>query len=137
MRFTFSAILAGGALTAMAAAVQAQEAMIKVMDQKAEGSTIVVESVTAPADGFLVVHAVQDGKPVTPGSHGYAAVKAGENKDVRIELDAAPMAGAEYVVMLHEDTGEKGKYEFAEGMTDVDKPVTQDGKPVMMTFKAG
>lgn len=139
MRFTISAMSAAGAVAAAitVSGAWAQDAMIEVMDQKAEGTTIVVASITAPADGFVVVHASQDGKPVVPGSHGHAAVKAGENKDVKIELDAAPTAGAEYIVMLHEDTGEKGKFEFGEGMTDVDKPITKDGKPVMMTFKAG
>ena len=38
---------------------------------------VVVKSVTAAADGWVVIHAIKDGKPVVPASIGHTYVKAG------------------------------------------------------------
>ena len=40
--------------------------------------------------------------------------------------------------MLHEDSGEKGVYEFGEGMTEVDPPALKgDGTPYAVPVKPG
>ncbi len=129
---TIAAAIAASVLTS---AAYAQEAMIDVSGTMAGGQTITVPSVMTSADGFLVVHAMQDGKM---GGHiGHAMVKVGENTNVEINLDTPVMAGQTYTLMLHQDTGEMGKYEFGmEGMTDVDMPVMQGDQPVTATFMA-
>ena len=112
-----------------------EQAMVSADDQKAEGNTVLVSQVMMPEDGFVVIHSVQDGKPMAPQSIGHTAVKAGENNDVRVELDYAPQAGEDFVVMLHKDTGQMGTYEFGPGSTEVDQPVMSDGKAVVDPFK--
>jgi hypothetical protein len=112
-----------------------EQAMVAADDHKAEGNTVVVGQVTMPEDGFVVIHSVQDGKPMAPQSIGHTAVKAGKNSDVRVELEYAPKAGEDFVAMLHRDTGQMGTYEFGPGSTDVDVPVMRDGKPVVDPFK--
>ena len=125
-----AAAVAAGALTG---AAYAQDAMIDVSGAMAGGRTITVPSVMATADGYLVVHPMQDGKVGAP--IGHAMVKAGENKNVKVTLDSPMTAGQTYTLMLHQDTGAMGKYEF--GMVEkTDMPVMMGDKPVMATFKA-
>lgn len=123
------------ALAAVPASAQPSAPMIKADDQTAMGRTVTIGSVMIPSDGFVVVHTVKDGKVLAPQSIGHTMVRAGSTKDVKVELEYAPRAGEDYVAMLHEDTGQKGKYEFGPGMTDVDLPVMKDSKPVVDGFK--
>ena len=111
-----------------------EQAMVAAEDQKAEGNTVVVGQVMMPEDGFVVIHSVKDGKPMAPQSIGHTAVKAGENTNVRVELEYTPQPSENFIAMLHRDTGQMGTYEFGPGSTDVDVPVMNDGKPVVDPF---
>lgn len=110
------------------------EAVVHADNQPAESNAVTVSHVVMPSDGFVVIHAVTDGQVMAPQSIGHTMVKAGESTDVSVELEYAPPAGESYVAMLHEDTGEKGAYEFGPDNTEVDKPVVKDGKPVTVKF---
>jgi hypothetical protein len=91
--------------------------------------TLIVKSVNSPEDGFLVVHVMTDGKPVKV--IGHAEVKKGENTGIPIILDTTPKAGDELGLMLHSDTGAKGKYEFGIDGSSEDAPMTADGEVVI------
>ena len=106
-------------------------AMIIVENQAATDS-ITVGTVSLPADGFVVVHAAnEDGTPTVPDSIGHVAAPAGKSENVVVPLEFPVAAGGTVYVMLHEDSGELGVYEFKTGSTDVDLPVTVDGGPVI------
>ena len=117
---------AAAAMPAMPALViDADPASLQIVD-----GVLTVPSITSAGDGWLVVHADNGGKPGPV--LGYAAVSAGENSDVAIEVDAA--AATETVhLMLHEDGGVVGTYEFP----GADAPVMVDGAPAMMAFQVG
>ena len=97
--------------------------------------TLTIDSVTADADGYIVIHKVTDGKPGKV--IGHADVKKGENKDIEVKLDEAVPAGEKLALMLHADTGAMGTYEFGMEGSKEDAPVMMDGKPVveMVTVK--
>lgn len=106
-------------------------AMIVVESQQATDS-ITVGTVSLPTDGFVVVHAAnEDGTPTVPDSIGHVAAPAGKSENVVVPLEFPVAAGDTVYVMLHEDSGELGVYEFKTGSTDVDLPVTVDGAPVI------
>lgn len=125
-----TATLAAALILASAPAF-AQDAAITASPQPA-GNTVTIDKVTIPADGWLVIHEIRDGKPQAPQSIGHAAVKAGENLSVAVTLDMEVAAGSRVLAMLHEDTGTIGAYEFGPGATDNDKPLMADGKPVVL-----
>jgi len=127
MKFARTALLAA---LPLAFAAPALSQMIMVGDQQA-GNTVTVEEVTLEADGFLVVHAMKDGKPVVPASLGHIALKAGTHKNVVIKLSEATKSGDTVLTMLHTDGGKMGTYEFPNG----DGPVKVDGKPVVKPAK--
>ena len=82
---------------------------VTVSDQAigADG-TVTIDSVTADVDGWMVIHADDDGPgPVI----GHAPVSAGENSDVVVEVDASQVTETLYA-MLHVDAGVAGEYEF-------------------------
>jgi hypothetical protein len=82
---------------------------VTVSDQAlgADG-TVTIDSVTAEVDGWMVIHADDDGPgPVI----GHAPISAGENSDVVVEIDASQVTEALYA-MLHVDAGVAGEYEF-------------------------
>lgn len=100
------------------------------------GSTISIDSVTIPDGGFVVIHASdEDGKPVAPASIGHTALDPGSHEDVSVELDEAVESGGKVFVMLHDDTGEEGTYEFGPDSTDVDPPTMHDGDAVVVPME--
>lgn len=90
---------------------------------------LVVPEVEAAIDGFLVIHEDSGG---SPGAEiGVAAVSAGTNADVMVEL-TRPATDAETLhAMLHEDVGVIGTYEMG-----TDPPATLMGADVNESFTA-
>lgn len=122
-------------LTPFAACAQSSEpapvAPSLTVSPQAAGASVVVDVASIPADGWLVIHAMQDGKPVAPASIGHAPLKAGENTSVTVAIDPPAQPGDVVIAMLHNDDGEIGVYQFGPGSVDYDKPVVADGKPVV------
>lgn len=110
--------------------------MIDTTDVKVEGDTVTFAKVSSDNGGYLVLHAVEDGAPVVPGSIGHVAIPAGESTDVAVTADMELAADGEYMAMLHDETNGNDTYDFGEGSTDVDTPTMMDGKPVVMPFSA-
>jgi hypothetical protein len=109
--------------------------MIAVANQVPNGKTVTIDEVEIPHDGFLVIHASKDGKPVMTQYVGDTRVKAGFHQNVNIKLDQKPKPGTTYIAMLYNDSGHKGKFEFGPGNTNVDKPLMLNGKEVTKAFK--
>ena len=72
-------------------------------------SSVTIANITAQVDGFIVIHADNDG--AFGDVIGSAPVSAGQNSDVVVEVDAASVTDILWP-MLHVDTGEIGVYEF-------------------------
>ncbi|KAF0676263.1 DUF7282 domain-containing protein [Profundibacterium mesophilum] len=98
------------------------------------GNKATFSQVHASQNGYLVVHAVENGEPVVPGALGHTSVDAGISEDVTVTIDAPFEKGTSYVAMLHTETNGNDMYEFGEGMTDVDVPAMADGQPVVLSF---
>lgn len=128
-------VLSAIASLALAADTDADKPSIETSAQPA-GSTISVDSVTIPDGGFVVIHASnEDGEIVAPASIGHTAVDPGSHEDVSVDLDEEVASGDKVFVMLHEDTGEKGTYEFGVDNTDVDLPTMSDGEAVIVPME--
>lgn len=114
------------ALTLGATAAHAESA-ISTDGLKASTSTVTVGTVTAEADGYLVVHRT-DFTGTIPGEViGHAPVKAGQNAEVAVTLAPQPEAGTKLIVMLHAEGN--GDTSFS----DADKPVTAGRGPVQQS----
>jgi plastocyanin len=99
---------------------------IEVGDQAGDGTSVTVDSVAiSGADGFVVVHADQDGAPGPV--LGHVAIAEGTSTDVEVPLDEPLTADATVWPMLHVDAGVAGVYEFP----GADGPVMADGEVVM------
>ncbi|MDX1613703.1 MAG: hypothetical protein R3300_05285, partial [Candidatus Promineifilaceae bacterium] len=85
---------------------------LNVSDQEIGSDGVVtVTSVTAPAPGWVVLHADEEGRPGT--ILNFAPVRRGENRRIAIPIDwreATPRLFA----MLHEDTGRPERFDFPE-----------------------
>ena len=114
MIFTFASVAQAQSLKAENAAVQ--------------DKFIVVKSVDAPSEGWLVAHKDEGGKP--GDIVGFMMIKAGNNSAVQIPLAGKLDPGAGIILMMHEDAGTKGTFDPKE-----DKPVMEGGKPVMAEVK--
>ena len=100
-----------------------------------EDGAIVFPAVKIDKDGYVVIHAVENGQPVLPTSIGHTAVTAGDSQDVVVEVEGGAMEGTEYVAMIHYETNGNGTYDFGEGMTDVDTPgMRPDNTPYALPF---
>ncbi len=88
-----------------------------------------VGTITMGQDGWVVVHADNAGSPKVPEIISEPVyLEEGENTDVTITFDdsADVSVGTTVWVMLHNDTGIKGQYEF-DGANGLDMPISVDG----------
>jgi uncharacterized protein (DUF1684 family) len=123
------------AMASLALAADADKPSIETSPQPA-GTTISIDSVNIPDGGFVVIHASdEEGDPIAPESIGHVAVEPGTHENVSVELDEEVASGDKVFVMLHEDTGEEGTYEFGADNTDVDLPTVYDGKAVVVPME--
>jgi len=102
---------------------------LSVTDQTLTNNSVLITSVTASQDGWVVVHESNpDGSILLPGIIGKTAIKAGTTANVVIPLDKQVANGAKLWPMLHIDVGQIGVYEFP----GPDVPVVVNGDIVMV-----
>lgn len=136
MVYRMLAAAGGASLLALGSAATAQELDVSTAGSRIEGNSVIFSSVMIDQDGYIVVHAVENGSPVVPGSLGSTAVAAGQNADVAVPVQG--LAAGDYVAMLHHETNGNQTYDFGEGSTDVDTPATDaDGNPYAVPFSIG
>jgi hypothetical protein len=111
------------------------KAELAVSDQAVRRGAVIIDKVMMEQDGFVVIHETSaDGKPVAPGSIGYAAVKKGTAEKVAVRLTKRVKKGSRLVAMLHTDTGKMGRYEFSAKSQAEDKPLMVGNAPVVRVF---
>lgn len=109
---------------------------LDVTDQAISDNSINIGSVTLASDGWVVVHADNNGSPVVPDIISEPVyLEAGTTEDVTVTFksDANVSAGDTVWVMLHNDTGAKGVYEF-DGVNGLDLPIVVDGNVVLKSI---
>ncbi len=107
-------------------------ASVRADDQTGDGTTVTVASVTLPADGFVVIHADNDGAPGPVIGHS-ALLGAGDNTDVVVTLDTPLDADTTVFPMAHIDANANGDYEFAPPDVTTDVPATTADGAVAVT----
>ena len=94
------------------------------------GDVVVVDSVKVTSDAWLVVHPeAPGGGPDVSRIAGRSFVMHGTTERVPVDLGSAP-AGTLYV-MLHDDSGEIGRFEFDGGAGSLDGPILSGGEPIV------
>jgi hypothetical protein len=124
--------VAGVAGVVQAAALPNQ---ITVHNQDLNTGVILLDSVTAAQDGWVVVY--KDPNNLTAGEIvGYAPVKAGTNKDVKVTIDTAKVGDAPTLwARLHVDNDVMGVFEWGwKGQPYNDLPVVENGHNVIAAF---
>ena len=124
---SYAACLSFAVLSTFAASAQAAQSL-KAENASVQDKFIVVKSVDAPSEGWLVAHKDESGKPGE--IVGFMMIKAGNNSAVQIPLAGELDPGASIVLMMHKDGGTKGSFDPKE-----DKPTMEGGKPVMAEVK--
>lgn len=120
----------------MGVVTTAEVAGIAASEQIGATRIVTIDMVRAPKDSWVVVHQNDGGMP---GERlGYAAVKKGVTRNVKVKLDPDVPMTPELLAAVHVDGGVKGKLEF--DMEDMerstDKPYFVDGKEVAVGFAA-
>lgn len=77
-----------------------------------DGATFTFPEVQIAANGWLVMHPFEDGKPNGDIYVGHTYVGEGSNKDVEITVDNEPAVGEMFIVMLHSDVNEDKNFDF-------------------------
>jgi hypothetical protein len=124
---SISAICVGLSVNLLFAGV-AHSQTLKADNAQLQDKFLLVKSVETPAAGWLVVHKSSGGEPGE--IVGSITVVSGVNSEVEIPLVAALEPGGAIILMLHQDSGEIGKFDAAG-----DKPIMEGGKPVMAEIK--
>ena len=100
---------------------------VTVADQPIIASQITVSSVTAVAPSWLVIQTETNGAPGPV--IGYVKINKGENKNVSVNVDTLKTT-PKLFAMIHEDNGEKDKFDFPNN----DMPLLYKGEMVSKLF---
>jgi plastocyanin len=104
---------------------------IVVQDQESDGQSVLVQEVVATAPGYIVIHeSGADGLIDLFNSIGYASVPAGVTARLTVPLDKPISSGMKLFVVLHQDAGAVGVYEYP----GPDEPVMVNGQVVSASF---
>ena len=106
-------------------------ASITAQDQVGDGTSVTIESVTLPTDGFVVVHADADGSP-GPILGWSDLLPAGESTGVAVGLTEPIDTTAVVHPMAHVDANGNGEYEFMPPDVTIDVPATTEEGDVAM-----
>lgn len=87
-------------------------ASILVYDQKLDGKSVAAKYVHLPRDGYVVVY-TSDGAKLSSDIVGTLALKKGDHRDVKIELQKTPEKGSALWATLYEDADGDGKFDKA------------------------
>lgn len=107
-----------------------------VDDQSVAKGTVTAAKISAPANGWLVVH--RTGADHKPGPVvGHAPLKQGDNKEVAAILTEEVKPGEMLMLMVHGEEGgmKTGIFEYTLGAKE-DGPIKRDGKLVMSVITA-
>jgi hypothetical protein len=111
--------------------------LLKASDQVISQNKIVVESTNIDQKGWVVVHKDNgNNAPSVPDIISVPLqVQSGLSKDITVQLkdDVALANGEKVWIMLHNDDGILGSYEF-NGSNGKDEPIVKDGQPVMQAI---
>lgn len=103
---------------------------INASDQSGDGSTVVVESLTLPAAGFIAVHADDGGAPGAVIGNT-EILPAGESTDVEVPISEALSGTVTVWPMAHIDTNANEAYDFAPpDVTDDGPALVEEGGDV-------
>jgi hypothetical protein len=98
------------------------------------GDVLVLDEVKVESDAWVVVHPeAAGGGPNASTVLGRSFVMHGTTERAPVALDGPVVSGATLYVMLHDDTGEIGTFEFGGPGTE-DQPLMQGGSPVVQSF---
>jgi hypothetical protein len=110
------------------------EPHLELAAEPLRGDVVMLEKVAVPSDAWVVAHpAAADGGPDASQILGRSFLLHGETERVPVALDAPLASGATVFLMLHDDTGEIGRFEFG-GAGTPDQPLMQGGSPVVQSF---
>ncbi len=97
------------------------------------GDVLILTDVRVVSDAWVVVHpAAVGGGPDASRVLGHGFVQHGTTDRVPVTLDLDGHAGGVLYAMLHDDTGEIGRFEFR-GAGSPDQPLVSGGQPVVAT----
>ncbi len=100
---------------------------LTAIDQPISNNSVTVQRVMATESSWLVI---QTETNQVPGPViGYLKINKGETKDIKVTIDSA-QATTRLFAMIHEDTGEKGKFDFPGN----DMPLLFNGDMVSQLF---
>jgi LPXTG-motif cell wall-anchored protein len=94
--------------------------------------SVQVARVVAPQDGWIALYRTDaNGNPVYDQVLGTQRVRAGENTELDVPLDAPVGEKEQLAAVLHQDLGASGVFEYPNGP---DAPLSMNGAPVAVTF---
>ena len=113
------------------AQTQQGSASVTIEDQPSDGQTVIVDSVTLPEGGFVVIHdaeSLEEGEVVDSVIGVSTYLEAGTHEDVPVtmgqELDTAEV---DVVAMAHMDTNGNEVYDFVTSEGELDGAYTSGG----------
>ncbi|MFC7044239.1 hypothetical protein ACFQH6_01420 [Halobacteriaceae archaeon GCM10025711] len=110
-----------------------ENASVTFDDQTSNGSAVVVQSVTLPEGGFVVIHDdslfAGDAVGSVVGNSEY--LEPGTHENVTVTLDESFNESVTLVAMAHLDTNENQVYDFSATNGTDDGPYTVGGEPVI------
>lgn len=120
----FGVVAAGGFVSAQ---TQADSASVTFEDQQSNGQTVIVQNVTVPEGGFVVIHdeGLDDGNDVRSVIGVSRYLEPGTHEDVPVTVgQELPTAEVELTAMAHQDTNGNEVFDYVTTEGEVDGAYT-------------
>jgi hypothetical protein len=93
------------------ALVYSTEPSVLVFDQKIAGDQVAVDYANLPRNGYVVIYSSgADGKP-TKDALGHTELKAGDHRNFKVKLSAAPQPGTTLWASIYADADGKAGFD--------------------------
>jgi hypothetical protein len=109
--------------------------IITAAPQSVKDGKVVVSTVSADRDGWLVIHKEDNNKPEEGQVVGYSPITKGTHQNVEVKVNLPDESSLVLVAILHVDMGKKGVFEFpGEDVPEISPITSRSDIPVMMPF---
>jgi len=106
----------------------ADEASVAFENQSSNGTAVVIDSVTVPEGGFVVVHdtGLIEGDVVESMRGSSEFLESGTHRNVTVDLDASLNESQRLVGVLYRDSNENETFDYVTSNRTADGPYTRD-----------
>jgi PGF-CTERM protein len=118
----------GDSSTTVGAGNQSGTPSVTFNDQQTSGQSVLIQSVTVPQPGFIVIYdSSRSGNETNQIIGSFHLLGSGTFQDIPVSLDTPMNQSASLTAVIHRDTNSNGRFDYVSSNGTQDRPLTPQG----------